>query len=109
MNGHGGAGGTRARHIAPEPHQIWMGDDPISDVDGEVIGRIARASLRHEKQVPGAVLGRAGLHDGGQGNKRDCGCQAEQGILHHHISVVLTFCRRLWSANFGFLYFQFKA
>jgi hypothetical protein len=29
-----------------------MGDDAVRDVDGEIIGRIARASLRREEKVP---------------------------------------------------------
>ena len=86
MNGHRSASGTRARHITSELHQIWMGNNSISDVDREVIGRIARASLRHEEKVPGTVVSRVRLRGGGQGNKRNCGCHAEQRFLHHHIS-----------------------
>jgi hypothetical protein len=66
-----------------------MGDNSIIDVDREAIGRIARASLRDEEKVPGTVVGRASLRDGGQGNKRDCGCHAEQRSPHHHISEAL--------------------
>ena len=69
-----------------------MRDDTVGDVDGEVIRRIARASLREEDKVPGSIVRGARLHDGGQGNKRDCGCHVEKGILYHdelrnHISV----------------------
>ncbi len=73
-----------------------MCDDTVGDVDGEVIGWIARASLRHEEQVPGSVVGRASLRDGGQGNKRDCSCHAEQKILHHHISEALSALPRIY-------------
>jgi hypothetical protein len=66
-----------------------MGDDSIRDVDREVIGRIARAPLRHEEKVPGSIIGRASVRDGGQGNKRDRSRHAEQRILHHHISEPL--------------------
>src|SRR5258707_5831439 len=89
MNGYRSTNGTRARHIAFELHQIWMGDDSIGDVDGEIIGRIARSPLRHEEKVPRPVVGRTSLRDGGQGNKRDYGCHTEQKILHHHISEAL--------------------
>ena len=73
---------TRARHKTSELHQVRMRDDPVGDVDREVIARIARASLRHEDKVPWTVVSRAGLSDGGQGNKRDYGCQAKQRVLH---------------------------
>jgi hypothetical protein len=86
VNGHRSASGTRARHITCELHQIWMGNDSISDVDREVIGRIARASLRHEEKAPGTVVSRVRLRGGGQGNKRNCGCHVEQRFLHHYIS-----------------------
>ncbi len=73
-----------------------MCDDTVGDVDGEVIGWIARASLRHEEKVPGSVVGRASLRDGSQGNKRDCSCHAEQKILHHHISEALSALPRIY-------------
>src|SRR5882757_7120395 len=96
MNGYRSTNGTRARHIASELHQIWMGDDSIGDVDGEIIGRIARAPLCHEEKVPRPVVGRASLCDGGQGNKRDCGCHTEQRIRHHHISEALQALPRIY-------------
>src|SRR3954454_22830268 len=71
MNGYRSTNGTRARPIAFELHQIWRGDDSIGDVDGEIIGRIARAPLRHEEKVPRPVIGRTSLRDGGQGNERE--------------------------------------
>ena len=73
-----------------------MGDDSVSDVDREVVGRIARASLRHEEKVPGTVVARVSLRGGGQGNKRDCGCHAQQRILHHHISEALSALPRIY-------------
>ena len=47
--------------MAPELHEVRMRDDAVSDVDRETIGRVARASLRHEDKVPGPVIRRAGL------------------------------------------------
>jgi len=38
--------------MAPEPHEVGMRDDTVSDIDGEIIGRIACASLRHKQKVP---------------------------------------------------------
>jgi hypothetical protein len=73
-----------------------MGNDSISDVDREVIGRIARASLRHEEKVPGTVVARSSLRGEGQGNKRDSGCHAEQRILHYHISEALLALPRIY-------------
>src|SRR6266480_6293778 len=73
-----------------------MGNESISDVDREVIGRIARTSLRHEEKVPGSVVGRASLRDGGQGNKRDCNCQRKQRILHGHVSEALSALPRIY-------------
>jgi hypothetical protein len=79
---------TRSRHIASEPHQIWMRNYSVGDVDGEVIGRIACASLRHEYEVPGPVIGRAGVRDGSQG-KTACDHCGKQELLHHRFSEAL--------------------
>ena len=65
-----------------------MRDNAVGDVDGEVIGRIACASLRYENEVPGSVIGRAGLRDGSQG-KRACDRRAKQEPLHHRFSEAL--------------------
>jgi hypothetical protein len=42
--------------MASEPHQIRMRDDAIVDVDREIVGRIARAPLRHEAKVPRPII-----------------------------------------------------
>lgn len=47
-----------------------MRDNPIGDVDGEVIRRIAGASLCHEKEIPGTVVRRAGLRLRDEGNEK---------------------------------------
>lgn len=52
VDGHGSANAARPPHLTSEPHQIWMGNDSVSDVDREVVARIARTSLRHEEKVP---------------------------------------------------------
>jgi len=46
-----------------------MRDYSVGDVDGEIIGRIASASFRHENEVPGTIVRGAGLRDGDEGDK----------------------------------------
>jgi len=55
-----------------------MRDDAVGDVDGKAIGRIARASLRHEEEIPGPIVHRAGLCDrygGDQATRGYCICE----------------------------------
>ena len=40
--------------MAPEPHEVGMRDGAVSDVDREIIGRIARASITRKKRGKGA-------------------------------------------------------
>src|SRR5215471_17164761 len=65
-----------------------MRDYSVGDVDREVIGRIACASLRHENEVPGSVIGRAGLRDRSHG-KRACDRRAKEELFHHRFSEAL--------------------
>ena len=58
LNGHRCSNGTRTRDIAVEFDEVWVCDDSVADVDGEIIGRVARASLCHENEVPRSVIGR---------------------------------------------------
>jgi hypothetical protein len=92
VNGHRSSNRARPRHVASEPHQIWMGDETVGDVDGEVISRIARASLRHEEKVPGSVIGRSSLCDGAQGDKTACDRRGKQKPLYryHYFSEALS-------------------
>lgn len=73
-----------------------MRDDPVGDVDREVISRIARASLRHEEKVPGSIIGRSSLRDGGQGNKTACDRRGKQKPLHHYFSEALSALPRIY-------------
>jgi hypothetical protein len=73
-----------------------MRDDAVGDVDGEVISRIARASLRHEEKVPGSIIGRSSLRDSGQGNKTACDRRREQKPLHHYYSEALSVLPRIY-------------
>ena len=76
-----------------------MGNNPISDVDREVIGWVARAYLRYEEKVPRAVVGRVSLRGGRQGNNADRGCQAEQRGPHRHISEALLASSPVYAQN----------
>src|SRR6185437_3365834 len=60
-----------------------MGDYSVSNVDGEAIARIARASLRDEIEVPRSVIGRLGLRDRSRGNKGARDHRGKQKPLHH--------------------------
>jgi hypothetical protein len=88
LNGHGRSNGTGTRHIAAKLHEVWVRDDTVSDVDGEIIGRVARASLCHESEVPRPVVGRARFCSRGQ-DKAACERCEKQEILHHHSSEAL--------------------
>jgi hypothetical protein len=60
-----------------------MRDYSVRDVDGEIIGRIASASLRHENEVPGTVVRRAGLRDGDEGDKAARGRRISDKLSHY--------------------------
>ena len=60
-----------------------MRDYSVGDVDGEIIGRIASASLRHENEVPGTVVCRAGLGDGDEGDKAARGRRISEKLSHY--------------------------
>jgi len=72
-----------------ELDEVWVCDDTVSDVDGEIIGRVARASLRHENEVPGPVVGRAGFRSRDQ-DKAACERCEKKELLHHHSSGALS-------------------
>ena len=77
-----------------------MRDDTVGDVDGKVIRRIARASLREEDKVPGSIVGGTRLREGGQGNKRECGRHVGQGILHHDdLRSVISVAADIWEGR----------
>jgi hypothetical protein len=73
-----------------------MGDDTVGDVDGEVISRIARAPLRHEEKVPGSIIGRSSLRDGGQGNQTASDRRGKQKPLDHDFSEALSALPRVY-------------
>ena len=89
LNGDRSAHRTRPCHVTSEPYQIRMCHDPVGDVDGEIISRIATTSLRHKDKVPRPVVRRARLRDGGEGNKACCGCCRQQKLFHRHSSTIM--------------------
>jgi len=60
----------------------------VGDVDGEIIGRIARSSLRHENEAPGAVECRAGLRDGVEGDQAAQDRHTGEKLLHCLLQAV---------------------
>ena len=42
-----------------EPHEVRMRHNSVRNIDSEVVGRIACASLRHEDEVPRTIIGRS--------------------------------------------------
>jgi len=69
-----------------------MRDGAVSDVDGEIIGWIARASLRHEEKVPGPVVRRAGLCDRYEGDQATRGYRICEKFFHCVLHSVLVIC-----------------
>ena len=83
LNGHRRANSAGSRHVASEPHQIRMRYDSVGDVDREIVGRIARAPLRHEDKVPGSIVRRAGLCGGDKCDQATRGCRISEKLFHH--------------------------
>jgi hypothetical protein len=59
-----------------------MRHDSVGNIDSEVVGRIACASLRHEGKVPGTIVGRSRVCGTRQGNKKTC-CRCAKRKLSH--------------------------
>jgi hypothetical protein len=68
-----------------------MRDDAVSDVDGEIIRWIARASLRHEENVPGLVLSRANLCNRYEGDQATRGYRICEKVFHCVLLVLWSF------------------
>src|SRR5262245_43440302 len=60
-----------------------MRDDAGSDVDGEIIGGVARASLRHEEKVPGPIVRRTGLCNRYEGDQATHGHRRCEEVFHY--------------------------
>ena len=66
-----------------------MRDNSAVNVDGEVVGRIAGASLRHKDKVPGAIVRGAGLCGGRKGDKTARGCSISKNRFHLFLQPVV--------------------
>ena len=56
VNRHRRMNGTRFRDVSREFYEIGMSQNSVRNIDSEVVGGIACAILRHEDEIPGAVL-----------------------------------------------------
>jgi hypothetical protein len=81
LNGHRSANRPRPRDIASEPDEIRMRNNSIVDVDGEIVGRIASASLCHKHKVPGPVVRGAGLYGGRKGDNAARNCRISEDLF----------------------------
>src|SRR5258708_29484036 len=71
---------TGFRDVSFEFYEIGMSHNAVGNIDGEVVTGIACAPLRHEGEIPGAIIGGSGLR--GRGHKAD-GCNhPERRRLH---------------------------
>ena len=77
--------------MAPKPHEVGMRDGTVSDVDGEIIGRIARPSLRHEEKVPRPIVRRASLCDRYEGDQATRGDRTCEKVFHCMLLVFWSF------------------
>src|ERR1700748_3792004 len=57
LNRHRRAYRTGLRDVPSESYEIGMSYDSVRNIDSEVVGRIACAPLRHEDEIPGAIIG----------------------------------------------------
>ena len=79
LNGHRSANRAGFRDVSSELQKVRMRHNSVRNIDSEVVGRIACASLRHENEVPGPIVRGAGLRDrdGNDKTGRDC-CVSEK-------------------------------
>src|SRR5437868_13677524 len=85
LNGHRRANRAGSRDVASEPHQIRMRYNSVGDVDREIVGRIARAPLRHKEKFSRTIVYRASLRRGSQ-HEATCGRQVKQNLYLHRNS-----------------------
>src|ERR1700737_4956967 len=57
VNRHRRMNGTRFCDVSLEFYEIGMGHDAVGNIDLEAVGGIAGVLLRHEDEIPGAVIG----------------------------------------------------
>ena len=92
LNGHRSANRAGFRDVSSELHEVRVRHNSVRNVNGEIVGRIACASLRHEDEVPGTIVGRSRMCGTRKGNKTDdCRC-AKRKLPHNNFSEALSEC-----------------
>jgi len=89
VNRHRRMNRTGFRDVSLELYEIGMSHNAVGDIDGEVVTRIARAPLRHESEIPGAIIGGSRVCDRCRGHKAERCNHPERRRLHRYFSVTL--------------------
>jgi len=82
LNGHRGANRAGSRDVSSEPYEVRFRHDSVGNIDSKIVDRIACASLRHEDEVPGPIVGRSRVCGTRYGNKKAC-CRCAKRKLFH--------------------------
>src|ERR1700722_14593806 len=88
LNGYGRAHRARTRDVTSKPNQVWVGDDSVVNVDGEIVGWIATAPLRDEYEIPRAVIERPRLRGTGRGGETSRDRRGDQKLPHRSILTI---------------------
>jgi hypothetical protein len=86
LNRHRSANSAGFRDVSSEPHEVGMRHNSVRNIDGEVVGGIARALLRHEDEIPRTIVGRSRVCGMRHGNKTDYCSRAKRKLFHHNFS-----------------------
>jgi len=82
VNRHRRMNRTGFRDVSLEFYEIRMSHDSVGNIDSEVVAGIACAPLRHEGEIPGAIIGGSRVRGRCRGHKAD-GCNhPERRRLH---------------------------
>ena len=82
VNRHRRMNRTGFRDVSLEFYQIGMSHNAVGNIDSEVVTGIACAPLRHEDEIPGAIVGGSRVCDRCRGDKAG-GCNhPERRRLH---------------------------
>jgi hypothetical protein len=74
------------RDVSSERHEVGMRQNSVGNIDSEVVGRIACASLRHEDEVPRTTVSRSRVCGTRQGDKKArCRCEKRKPF-HNNFS-----------------------
>src|SRR5712671_7199315 len=69
VNRHRGMNRTGFRDVSLEFYEIGMSHNAVGNIDSEVVGGIACAILRHEEEIPGAIISGARVGHRYRGDK----------------------------------------